>query len=248
MPCFPPAVQEVFKRWGECEVLDSLEASYQELIDRRKDIVEYGSPETISPRQRASANCRLFHQSLLHRAERLIVSSGSMLLEGNVYGMALLARGHYETTAMLGYLCHRLESLAGGNISFEDFEWNIADAVMSSKHKQFSAAPAPVNIMTCIEKADRYLDKHFFKAKKRMIQDNYDWLSEFAHPNFLSNVSAFSLDKEQNRIVLRHGSDLRKEDLHLLGYLDISNGLFIVLFDAFAERLKESGLDQSRES
>jgi len=165
-----------------------------------------------------------------------------MLLENNIYGLALIVRGHYEATAVLGYFCHRLESLAAGKISFEDFEWNIADAVMGAKHPQFAKARPPLNILNCFEKADKYLDKHVFEAKKGMLRDGYDWLSEFVHPNFLSNISAFTLDKPNHRMVLRHGGDLQKVDFQLPHYLEICSGLFVLLFDAFNERAINGGL------
>ena len=34
-----------------------------------------------------------------------------MLLENNIYGLALIVRGHYEATAVLGNLCNRLSHL-----------------------------------------------------------------------------------------------------------------------------------------
>lgn len=93
MPCFSPAVGELFERWDELKVLDSLEISHQKLLDRRKEVVEYGDPEAIEPRRRAALNCDLLQQTLLHRAERLLVSSGTMLLENNVVGAPLLFAG-----------------------------------------------------------------------------------------------------------------------------------------------------------
>jgi hypothetical protein len=115
-------------------------------------------------------------------------------LENNIYGLALVVRGHYEATAVLGYFCNRLESLKVGNITFEDFAWNIAYEVLGARHEQFAKAPNPPNILTCIEKADKYLDTHCFQQKKGMLLDCYNWLSDFAHPNFLSNASSFTLD------------------------------------------------------
>lgn len=243
MSCFSPAVRDLFDRWGQGEFLKSLEASHQQLLERRIDTVEFGNPQTLTPEKRAAANCRLLQQALLHRAERLLASSGTMLLENNVYGLALIARGHCETTAVLGHFCSRLESLAAGRISFDDFQWNIADAVMGAKHHQFTAARHPVNILTCIEKSDKYLDKYFFKEKRGMLQDCYDWLSEFSHPNFLSNISAFTLDRPNNRFVLQHGhGHPRQEDFQLPGYLDLSAALFVYLFDEFTRRADESAL------
>ncbi len=242
MTCFSPSVRELFNRWNQGGLLDSLEASHQKFLDRRRATVEFGAPEALTPSKRALANCQLLLQALLHRAERLLASSGTMLLENNIYGIALIVRGHYETTAVLGYFCSRLESLSTGNIRFEDFEWNVADALMGAKHDLFTEARPPLNILTCIEKADKYLDRHVFQAKKGVLQDSYNWLSDFAHPNFLSNCASFNLDQATNRVVFRHQGELQREDFQLPGYLDISCKLFIDLFDAFTQRMSDGCL------
>jgi hypothetical protein len=234
--CYSSSCKDIFQRFGHSKLLESLESSYRLLLDRRKGVVDFGVPTSITPKKQAVCNCELVRQSLLHRAERLMASSGTLLLEKNVYGLALLIRGHYEATALLGYFCNRLESLADGNIKFDDFKWNVADALMGAKHETFSEARPPLNVLTCIEKADKYLDTHFFEEKKNIIQDCYDWLSEFAHPNFLSNKSAFALDKLNHRFILRHSNEFQESDFELLSYLSFSAGLFIFLFDAFEQR------------
>jgi len=167
-----------------------------------------------------------------------------MLLESNVYGLALIVRGHYEATAVLGYVCNRLVSLKAGNIPFEDFALNVAVAVLGARHEQFAKAPNPPNIMTCIERADRYLDAHWFKKKTGMLLDNYNWLSEFAHPNFLSNASAYTPDIPNRRFVFRHEGDIQESDFQLITYLDISAGVFAQLFDDYLRLLTENGLTQ----
>ena len=120
---------------------------------------------------------------------------------------------------------------------------NIAVAVFGANHPQFTKAPKPLNILTCIDRADKYLDAHCFRGKTTgMLRDGYDWLSEFAHPNFLSNNSAFTVDKANRRFVFRHEDNIQESDLQLLGYLDSSAFLFIRLFDDDIHRLTENGL------
>jgi hypothetical protein len=237
--CFSLTVRRLFRLWEKLDLLESLEGLHQELLDRRTEAIEFGEPNRLTPQKRTASNCRLLQQTLLHRSERLLVSSGTMLVDRNVYGLALIVRGHFECSAMLGYFCHRLDSLAAGNIKFEDFEWNVADAVMGAKHETFEKARDPLNVLTCIEKADKYLNKALFEEKKDMLQDCYDWLSEFAHPNFLSNLSAFALDKQNNQMILRYGGGLRREDFQLLEYLETSAILFGYLFDSFSAKVSE---------
>jgi hypothetical protein len=144
-PPLSPAVRETFNHWKRGDLFDSLEASYRQLLDRRKNVVEVA--EQHEPGKHTASNCLVLQQALLHRAERLIAACGSMLLENKVYGLALIVRGHYETTGVLGYLCNRLDSLEEGKIKFEEFAYNAACAVLGAKHSQSprqSHHPAPV--------------------------------------------------------------------------------------------------------
>ena len=236
---FSPAVRELFNCWKQGDLLNELEDCHRKLVDRRKEAVAIANLD--EPRKHTGSNCQVLQQALLHRAERLLAGAGSMLLENNIYGLALIVRGHYEATAVLGYVCDRLKSLKAGNISFADFALNIAYEVLGARHEQFAKAPNPPNILTCIEKADRYLDTRF-KKKCGMLRDCYNWLSDFAHPNFLSNCSAFTVDKLNCRFVFRHEGDIQESDFELMVYLEMSAGLFIHLFDDCSQRMAENGL------
>jgi len=213
-----------------------LEEAIAELGKRRVEYIEYGDPDKLTPKKRAALNAELLRQALLHRAECLLQASGRMLQAKNVYGLALVARGHVEATAVLGYFCKRIDSLSKGNIDFEKFEMDIANGVLGAKDDLFSAADAPVNILTCIEQGDKYLNVELFGGeKKAMLQEIYGWLSEFAHPNFCSNKSAFNLDKETGRMIFRHDADLQASDFQLVGYLSVRADIFRLLYDRFAD-------------
>jgi hypothetical protein len=239
---YSPAVHELFDHWKHADLLTSLEAAHQKALDRRQDVVVIA--DQSEPRKHTASNCLVLQQALLHRAERLLAGAGTMLLESNVYGLALIVRGHYEGTAVLGYVCNRLVSLKAGNIPFEDFALNVAVAVLGARHEQFAKAPNPPNIMTCIERADRYLDLHYFKKKTGMLLDCYNWLSEFAHPNFLSNASAYTPDIPNHRFVFWYKGDIQESDFQLITYLEMSAMLFVQLFDDYLRLLAENGLNQ----
>jgi hypothetical protein len=240
MPCFSPEAKELFRHWDELEVLEDLENFYAELLKRRVNEVQFGKPDAVSPMRRARLNCQMIRQSLIHRAERLLVSTGSMLLDRNPYGIALLARGHVEAVAVLGNFCSRLASFAAGRISFDKFEWEAADALMGAKHSLFEKANSPENILTCIERTDKFLNQNILGTKDNIVRDTYDWLSEFAHPNFLSNQTAFKLDKANGRFLFDHASAIRKEDFQLFSYLLLSASFFLPLHDQFAERSEKT--------
>lgn len=228
---FPNKVRKRFEVAGKLELIQTLEGGYAATIARRRDFVQYGDPDTISERERALANVEVIRQVQLHRAERLMASCGTMIAERNIYGLVLLMRGHYESTAVLGYLCNRVDAFVKGNILFETIIQNIGYTMMGGRHDLFANMPDPTSIMTAIEKADHFYERQNKSDKKGMLADCYAWLSEFAHPNFNSNYSAMRLNQESSRFEFLHGEDLPEESADLLGYLDISVQAFIQFFD-----------------
>jgi hypothetical protein len=147
-----------------------------------------------------------------------------------------------ETAGIMGFFSAKLEALANGRIAFGDVEKSIWLALMGAKHELFSKADSPINILTCIERADIYLDTHAFKEKQRMLRDTYDWLSEYAHPNFMSNQSAF-INKGRS-FTFRHEGDLNENDMQLPSYASMGGRLFLILFDAMAERIVDGCLEK----
>jgi hypothetical protein len=111
---------------------------------------------------------------------------------------------------------------------------------MGAKDNIFDRAKAPVNILTCVEHTDKHLDAELFQEKKGMFEEVYVWLSEFAHPNFCSNKTAFTLDKEEGRMLLRKGDELREDHFQMLGCLDMSAKMFGWLLTDFAKRLENA--------
>jgi hypothetical protein len=102
MPCFADPIRDLFQGFGEGEVIDSIEQSYGQICSRRIEFVQYEGRREMNEAVQTFANCQVLQQSLLHRVERLMVSSGSMITDKNIYGLALLIRGHWEATAMMG--------------------------------------------------------------------------------------------------------------------------------------------------
>src|SRR5262249_5460420 len=144
---FPAPVHQLFAQAGRRSLVESLERLHKQLLERRLETVDYGAPRDLTRKARARLNCQLLQQSLHHSAERLLQSCGGMILEKNVYGLALIVRGHLEGTAVLGHFCARMESLAAGNITFDDFDLDIATAVLGARHEDFEQAPNPVNVL-----------------------------------------------------------------------------------------------------
>ncbi|MCK1485561.1 hypothetical protein IVB25_23430 [Bradyrhizobium sp. 193] len=234
MAGYPDEVKKIFADWKQSQLCADLEACADELQKRRLEFIEYGEPDKLTPKKRAALNSKLLAQALLHRSDCLIQAAGKMLIAKNVYGLALVARGHVEATSVLGHFCRRIDSFSKGNIEFDRYEQDIANGLLGAKDDLFTQAKAPVSILTCIENTDKYLNAELFDGEKKdMMEEIYIWLSEFAHPNFCSNKSAFNLDRETNRMIFRHDADLQESDFGLAGYMAVSAGFFPSLYDRF---------------
>jgi hypothetical protein len=239
-PLFPAAVRELFAHWEQGDLLDRLETAHRELLDRRRSVVEFANPEDLQ--KRTTSSCMVLQQVLLHRAERLLAGASILLLQSNIYALALSVRGHLEATAVLGYLCNRLNSFKAGNIEFTKFAYDTVCLFLGAKHPDhFTKSPNPPNILTCIDKADAYLKGNFEIYQRGCLTDIYDWLSEFAHAsNFVSHSTAFTVDTANARFVFRHDAGVQERDFDLIVNLEISAGFFTILFDHVSRKLTDA--------
>ena len=244
MTCLSEEATKILNDNGKQDLCQRLEELHAAVLKERVEFIEYGKPEELHDKRRAKLNCDLLKQVLIHRTDKLIVATGQMLTAKNLYGMALAARGYIESVAVLGYFAKRLSALSKGNIDFARFELDIANGLLGAKHDLFDKANAPVNILTCVETADKHLDAEFFREKKKILQDLYTWLSEFAHPNFCSNKTAFTLDKATGRMVLRKDDVIDGDHFQTLATVDMAAGMFVWLIEDFTKRVKENFHDE----
>lgn len=244
---FPSKSRATFARWDESDVFERICRLQPALITRRIPHVDGAARGVIDPRERAKRNLTVIQQAQLHRAERLITSSVTLLLDNNVYGVALVARGLIESAGIVGFFCGKLESLANRGIMFDEIQKSIYLAMAGAKHEFFKDAESPVNVLTCIAKADEYLGRHFFEKESDMLNESYRWLSEYAHPNFLSMQSAFTTDAS-GRFQFRHRGGLRKIDFQVLHYVALTGDIFVHLFDELGKRISDGTIDQVGET
>jgi hypothetical protein len=244
MSCLSEEATKILSDNGKHDLCQTLEKFHAAVLKERVDFIEYGKPEDLTDKRRAKLNCDLLKQVLIHRADRLMVGTGLMLPAKNLYGMALAARGYIETVAVLGHFAKRLSALSKGNIDFARFELDIANGLMGAKHDLFDKANAPVNILTCVENADKHLDSEFFREQKKILEDLYTWLSEFAHPNFCSNKTAFTLDKATGRMVLRADDVIGEDHFQMLATVKMAAGIFNWLLEDLSKRVKENFPDE----
>jgi len=181
----------------------------------------------------------VLRQVLLHRAIELTKAAGVALVHENGYVLALSVRAHFETTASLGYLHYRLNSMREGNISPEVMDRDIGIQLLGSRDAGILAIEGAEGfeakqILTMLEYADRSVSKHILSGtanEHKMLMDIYRWLCEFCHPNFHSNKLAFDLNPDQGAFEFRHGTPLTYSEANIIGNLLISGPVFVELYD-----------------
>jgi hypothetical protein len=180
----------------------------------------------------------VLRQTFLHRAIELTKAAGFSLAHENGYALALSVRAHFETTAALGYLHYRLNSMRAGNISPEAMDKDITVLLLGSRDDGILAIEGAEEfeakqILTMLEYADKSVSRSVLggKASERMLTDIYKWLCEFCHPNFHSNKLAFNLKRDQMAFEFRHGDKLEEVEANIIGNLLISAPIFVHLYD-----------------
>lgn len=220
---------------GRKDVGEELASSYDWLVSHQVPEIKLGNPRSMSEERRTMNNLATFRQGLIHRCSALIAAAEAMVVGHNPHGLALISRGHVESTAQLGFFCDRLYSLIRGKITFDTFSLQLGEALISATHKQFPQAPKPINILTCLERADRRLRRIDDSFDEPILADCYSWLSDFCHPNFLSAATAYDLDAQNGIMRFRHTDELSERDVGLLTYLSISASTFKIFFDDMNE-------------
>ena len=218
------------------------EDAYRELLARIESICKASPGGEWGDAKRIKEYSFVLRQVLLHRSINLFEGALTALLFNNVYSMALLLRGNFETTGALGYLHKRLDSFAQGNIDSKKVDEDICIQILGSREKGIPNAPEAKNVLSMLEYADITVSKNIFQGTSNqcnMLTDCYLYLCEFSHPNFHSNSIAYDLDKPNSQFILRHSKPMRDIEFKLIGYLLLSAPIFIDLFDKVGEKLLE---------
>ena len=184
-----------------------------------------------------------YRQVLLHRAISLFEGSVQAAIDENAYVMILAVRATFETTAALGYLHNRLSSLAAGNLEATQVDEDIMTQILGTKDTYIPQAMPPKHILSMLKYADVSVSKKILdeQAKEHTIlRESYDFLCEFAHPNFHSNKLAFDLDKSRQRFVFRNEKRMQDNAFSTIGYLILSSALHVDLHDGIDEVLPDA--------
>lgn len=176
----------------------------------------------------------VLRQVLLHRAIGTFAGAVLAFREKLIYSMVLSIRGNYETTAALGYLYQRLDSLGKGHISKERVDEDLCAMLLGRRDNVQPMAPEAKQVLSLLEQADEAVSKDLLggtSKQHKILSANYNFLCEFCHPNFYSSTLAYRLQEQSNECVMRYNGEILEEEAKLFDYLLISSPLFIELYD-----------------
>ena len=91
-----------------------------------------------------------------------------------------------------------------------------------------------------LEYADKSVSKKLLgggTTEHTKLQQSYDFLCEFAHPNFHSNKLAFDLNRPRTRFTLRYEQKMPDEAFSTIGYRLLALPLHLELHDGIDEAL-----------
>lgn len=236
----PNGLEDAFQNHNQTKDFDEFVEAHKQLVSRTEESRKASLGENYGEPDRIRGNALVYRQVLLHRSIYLFEGSASAAVNENAYSMVLNIRGHFETTASLGYLHRRLQSLKKGDISSETLDQDLCVQMLGVRHESIPAAPDPKNILSLFEHADKSVNISVLGGTTNqydILKDSYEYLCEFCHPNFHSNSVAIDLDKSVPEFRFRHGQLMRDEEFKLIGYLLLSAPIFVALYDQIPDLL-----------
>ena len=216
--------------------IDHLREIRSQLNDRTIPYSDFPDTDKSEYHVRIRANSVGLRQVLLHRVIALFDGSLQAAVDENAYVMILAIRGVLETAAALGYLHRRLKGLEAGTLEPLVVDKDVIQQLLGTNEQQYiPEAMEPKNILSMLEKADESISKNILRGSTKthhMLRECYDYLCEYAHPNFHSHTLAFTTDEARRRKVYRQQGD-RMPDLAFgtIGSLVIGSLLHIELHD-----------------
>lgn len=182
-----------------------------------------------------------YRQVLLHRVILLFEGSLNAAINENAHVMILAIRAFFETTAALGYLHNRLSSLAAGNLEAAKVDEDIMAQILGTRDTTITQAMPPKQILSMLEYADMSVSRKILggsKKEHKILRESYDFLCEFAHPNFHSNSISFDLDRERKRFMFHFEEKMPDKAFSIIGYLLLASPLHVELHDGIDEVLR----------
>lgn len=220
-------------------ILPSQSSDFDELEKHYNHLKQRFYSRTISRSQQQKplgANCVNYLLSILVRGVSLLEGLGTALNNHNVLPSFLIVRAHYEATGALAFFVRELKKYTECKCTESKLSTTVRKMTLGMKklpdktNPRHSRVPLIDNVLDYIDEADKFMKKNFTLNKKSPLRTNYDFLSEFCHPN------AFGLmvDRTIKGRVIEYERSPQLSQKHLstlLLHILPSSLLFLVLFD-----------------
>ena len=200
------------------------------------------------PRELFGYNVAKTCLSLLCRSKALIESSAVCLENGLLLGSLIIIRSHYETTGNIAFLHNRLLSFYNNTIPFETLNNDLQALALGHSDCELTTQIGCKNVMGQIDAVDCFLKKLYKTAvlDGRWNSDfrlEYDYLSNFTHPNFHGHSFLFmKIDNSEESINYLPTNVIRDKDFPLYCHILNSVVLFLHIFDETMEMVKSNEL------
>ena len=169
-----------------------------------------------STKYKTAMKVHLLRESLIWREEELARSALTLLDSEDYVAAALVTRAVMETTAATVYL-HGLVDRALKQGMDDALDAKLAGFLTGSK--VWHDLPGAINVLTMIDKVDKVIPGY---------RGHYEFLSEYAHPNWSGTHGAYGIIDHEAAIVsfVKGGRSAERHRRTVLGMLAGSVGLF----------------------
>jgi hypothetical protein len=201
-------------------------------VEQRLAHLAASLPDSVSVvalgvRSKAPYKVLSIREALIWRTEELARGAHQMLKQGDFASAIILTRAVIESTAVMARLAQ--EVLGRGKATDAQLDETLMKLLMAWKMPGEGELPAPINILTLVDQLDKRIGGGVRRA--------YDFLSEFAHPNWNGVRGLFSKTDREAHVTYFgrvHDGDERLTG-HVLSPLAASLGIFELDYEALSE-------------
>jgi len=226
---------ELYKEFDKYkEDMSEIEDNYVE--HKKRQLRSLTRP--TEPDQLIIHNGVYYLQLLLCRSINLIEGVFLAVNVKNPLIAILATRAHFETTGALALFADKVTRFHKGTMDIRSIEKILQKLVLGTRfcelHDRFNA-PKSENVMNYIDAIDKMLCGLGVENKEANFRKNYEFLSEFCHPNTYGVALTHQL--VAGSAIFNTSPTLSEKEIALVKHICYSASLFILLYDDVLEKL-----------
>lgn len=167
-------------------------------------------------------------EALIYRMFEISTAATNLYSEKQFITSCILTRSALETTAMLFWLQKRIENVVSEN-TVGDFDDWLMRALLGDRDGSITGERDAPSIISGVEKVD---------AVYNGFRSEYNFLSEFTHPNWAGTYGSYGTDDKKNWRIEFHpssGRDNSKSWEFILNNLSATLEIFILHYNRISE-------------